>query len=302
MTPERPDLSRVLTLLCGLIFLLALASAAAGLLTRGGEGPYTHTSARGEEVEIYGRGLYEHDSTFKAAGNRGTDALTLLIGLPLLAGTAILSSRGSLRARLLLLGALAYVLYVYATLSLATAYNDLFLVYVALFGASLFAAVLLFTSIDRQALRARFSSALPRRFPGVFLIVSGVITLFIWLMDPVFALLEGEPPELLDGGTTLVTHALDMAIIVPVVTLAGVLILRGEALGYVLAVPLLVIEAMLAPMIVLQTIFQLEADVTFTTGEIVGPIGGFLVLAAIALWVLYDVLRNVADEPRLAAI
>lgn len=50
-----------------------------------------------------------------------------------------------------MLGALAYFLYVYATLALNAAYNDLFLVYVALFSASFFALAAVVASIDRAA-------------------------------------------------------------------------------------------------------------------------------------------------------
>ena len=58
----------------------------------GGPGPSTHTAVQGADVDIYGRGLYRNDSTFRAAGNHGTDAVTLGIGLPLLAASALVLS------------------------------------------------------------------------------------------------------------------------------------------------------------------------------------------------------------------
>ena len=57
--------------------------------------------------------------------------------------------RGSLRGALLLTGTLGYFLYVYASMALGTVvYNELFLAYVVLFSASLFAFVLALTGID----------------------------------------------------------------------------------------------------------------------------------------------------------
>jgi type III secretory pathway component EscV len=61
--------------------------------------------------------------------------------------------------------------------------------------------------------------------------------------------------------------------------------------GYLLAFPLLVLMTFLLPMIVAQTMFQLRADVSFTAGEIVGPIGGFVVLASLAVGLVVAVLR-----------
>jgi hypothetical protein len=73
-------------------------------------------------------------------------------------------------------GTLSYFLYVYASYVLgAVAYNELFLLYVALFSASLYAFVLAFTSIDPQALGSRFSARMPRRGPAIFMFASGLV-------------------------------------------------------------------------------------------------------------------------------
>ena len=283
--------------LSALIVVLALVAAGAGLLWQGGDGPYSFTTLRGETAEIYGQGLYRYDTLFTGAGNRATDAVTLVLGVPLLVVSALLYRRGSLRGGLLLMGTLVYFLYVYASYALGpVAYNELFLLYVALFSTSLFALVLAFRSFDVQVLPAHFSARMPRRGPAIFMFVSGLVTFVVWLMAPVAALLQDRPPERLDTYTTLFTHALDLAIIVPLVFLAGVLILRRDALGYLIAFPLLVLEAFLAPMITAQTVSQLQAGVTFPPGQIVGPIGGFATIAVIAIWVIVALLRNVSDS------
>ena len=72
--------------------------------------------------------------------------------------------------------------------------------------------------------------------------------------------------------STPVTTALDLAVITPAAVLAGALILRFVALGYLLAVSLLVLEVMLAPLLAAQTASQLWAGVSFSAGQIVGPI------------------------------
>lgn len=88
--------------------------------------------------------------------------------------------------------------------------------------------------------------------------------------------------------------------ITPAAVAAGVLILRRRVSGYLLAVPLLVLEAMLTPMIAAQTISQLSAGILLTPGEIIGPLAGFLILAVAAIAVLVVTLRAV-QEPATPA-
>lgn len=280
-----------------LIALLALVAAGIGLLYQDGGRPFTFVSLRGQAVEIYGQGLYHYDTLFQGAGNKGTDIITIFLGIPLLVVSLLLYRRGSLRGGLLLMGALTWFLYTYASYALGpVAYNNLFLVYVALFSTSLFALGLVFRSFNAPALSDHFAAGMPRRGLAIFLFVSSLVTLVVWLMAPIIALLQSQPPERLDTYSTLFTNALDIAIIVPLVFLAGLLVLRREPVGYLIAFPTLVLEAFLAPMIAVQTVSQLRAGVTFPPGQIVGPISGFATVALIAIGMLVVLLRNVSDR------
>jgi hypothetical protein len=69
----------------------------------------------------------------------------------------------------------------------------------------------------------------------------------------------------------------------------------GNPLGYLIAFSMLVLEVLLAPMIAAQTVSQLSAGISFTPGEIIGPMIGFVILAILALWVLAILLRNISD-------
>lgn len=269
------------------VALLAFAAAAAGLLTQGGDGPFAFITLRGQTVQILGQGLYRYDTIFNGSGFKGQDLITLLLVAPLLLVSLTFYRRGSLRGGLLLLGALGNVLYVYASMALNAAYNPLFLLYVVLFSASLYAFVLHFSSFDLSP----FVAQLPRRGPTIFMFASGLITAIVWAGPLVGAFFTGEPPEDLGSYSTFVTYALDLAIITPATVIAGVLIWRREQLGYLMALSMLVLEAMLAPMMAAQTYFQLGAGVEFTTGMIVGPLMGFGVLAICAIWVLVSILR-----------
>ena len=69
--------------------LAAFAGVAAGVGSLlglfGSAHPVSFTTVRGEVVDLFGAGLYRYDSVFSGAGNRGTDVVTLVIALPLLA-------------------------------------------------------------------------------------------------------------------------------------------------------------------------------------------------------------------------
>ena len=280
--------------LSSLIVVLALVAVAGGLFWPGEGGPYAFTALRGQTMQVYGQGLYRYDSVFKGSASRGTDVVTLCLGIPLLAFSTVLYRRGSPRGGLLLTGTLAYFLYIYASLVLGAAYNPLFLVYIALFSASLFTFVLSFRSV--QPLSARFSNHLPLRGIAIFMFVSGLLTLVVWLGPLAGSMIQGRPPALLESYTTMVTDALDLGIIVPLTFLTGILLLRRDPHGYLIAFPLLVVLVILGPVVAAQTVSQIAAGISYTTGEVVGPIAGFITLGLVAIWILAALLRDIGNS------
>jgi hypothetical protein len=134
------------------------------------------------------------------------------------------------------------------------------------------------------------------------MVASGLVTLVVWLAPLLDALVRNMPPPLLGPYTTKITDVLELGIITPATFITGGLILRRDPVGYSVALSMLILEIMLAPMIATQTVSQLLAGVSFTTAEIVGPLTGFIVLALVAIWILTALLRNVYGlEPRAGA-
>jgi hypothetical protein len=290
MTTSRTPLA-----LTAAVGVLAGVAAGAGVFLGGGVGPFTFTNVQGDPVEMYGVGIYDHDSLMRGSGQRGVDVVTLFLVIPLMAVSAWLHRRGSLRGTLVLAGTLLWFTYAGISYVAAVAYNELFLVYVALFGTSFYAALLAFASVDRDELARRIGPDVPRRGPAAFLFAIGTFTLGIWLMTPLEGLLRGEPPSDLDSYTSMFTNGFDIAVIVPATFVAGALMLRRDPLGYAFGIPLVLFAGLLAPMVAAMTVFQVQAGVDFTTGAVVGPISGFIVLAAIAAWLLVVLLRHVGE-------
>jgi hypothetical protein len=217
-----------------LIGLLALFAASMGVFYQQPGQPFTYTNHRGETLMINGEGLYFYDTVSMAAQQQGNDVITLTVGLPLLAISTWLAFRGSLRGRLLLTGTLGFFLYTYMSMAMLTSYNALFLVYVALFSLSLYAFILSMMAFDLETLPRRFSEQLPRRWIAGLMFLVGGFLLLAWLGRIVPPLLQGETPAL-ENTTTLVIQAMDLGLIAPLAILAGVLLLRRSAWGYLLA-------------------------------------------------------------------
>ena len=215
------------------IFLLALVAALAGIWPGDGT-PYLLTSFRGEQVTINARGLYYWDTVSSAAQMQANDLVTLLVGLPLLAVSFWLSRRGSLRGRLLMAGTLGFILYTYITMCFGAAYNQLFLVYVALFSLSLLAFITSMMSFDLDDLPGHFSGRLPRRGIAALLFFAAGFLSLAWLGRIVPTLIQNQIPAL-ENTTSMFIQAMDLGIVVPACLLAGVLLLRRSAWGYLLA-------------------------------------------------------------------
>ena len=216
------------------IGVLALFAASMGLFYQNPGQSYSYTNHRGETVMINGHGLYTYDTVSSAAQQQGNDLVTLVVGLPLLAISTWLAFRGSLRGRLLLTGTLGFFLYTYMSMSMLTAYNALFLVYVALFSLSLYAFILSMMSFDLMDLPHHFSARLPRGWIAGLMFLVGGFLLLAWLGRIVPPLLQDRTPAL-ENTTTLVIQAMDLGLIVPLAILSGILLLRRSPWGYLLA-------------------------------------------------------------------
>jgi len=216
------------------IGLLALFAAGMGLFYQAPGQPYPYTNHRGETVMINGSGLYYYDTLSTAAQMQGNDLVTLVVGLPLLAISAWLAMRGSFRGHLLLTGTLGFFLYTYLSMSMLTAFNALFLVYVILFSLSLFAFILSMLAFDLKTVPGYFSESLPRKSIAGLMFVVGAFLSLAWLSRILMPLIQHQIPTL-ENTTTLVIQSIDLGLIVPMAFLAGVLLLRSSAWGYLLS-------------------------------------------------------------------
>jgi hypothetical protein len=145
------------------------------------------------------------------------------------------------------LGALVYVVYMYAMYAFDVRFNPLFLVYLALFGGALYALVWSLASVDPAALRRACSGSSPARPAALFLALTAGFFYLLELGEAIPASIAGKlPPSAVEYGLpTNPVHVLDMAVLLPALGITAVLLWRRRTFGYVLAGALLTFIALL---------------------------------------------------------
>jgi hypothetical protein len=225
------------------VALLAMAASVAGLLL---DGVYGEPAATAQML-------------------RGYDLITLVVVVPLLAYSLLRARRGSERAELMWAGALAYLAYTYAYYVFGTSFNDLFLLHIAVFGASIFALVLVLLTLDARRIADRLRHRTRERVVAGLLAFLALALGGMWVYLVLRYAVFGDVPEgsaLVE--TEVVVHlgiALDLALLVPAYALGAVLLWRRKAWGYVISGVVLVsgILHQLSYMIALP--FQAVSDV-----------------------------------------
>lgn len=286
--------SKTLIWLSSAVAVLAFIAPAVGLFSQQGDSAYTFTTLHGEEIEIYGRGLYRDDWIFKAPILRGADAILLFLGIPALIAAIWLYLKGSLRGHFLLTGVLACFLYNSLSVAFGAAFNRLFLLYVAYVSTSLFAFVLALSSFDLENLPRHVSPHLPYKTLAIFIFLSS-LSAGVWLTDLIPATLTGSVPPNLAHYTTDVTAVIDIGVIMPSAILAGVLLQQRKPLGYPLAATLLILLSLIGLIVASQSVMQAIDGIELSTAEFAIFVIPFVVLSLIADGLVFVFLRHIGE-------
>jgi hypothetical protein len=181
-------------------------------------------------------GLYR-DNLFGTAAWKGNDVVTLFVAVPLLVAALVFSGRGSLRAQLIWMGMLDYALYNYAFYLFAAAFNWFFLIYVALFGCSIFALIFGLTNLDVNGIGQQIRERTPVKWIAGYMLFVAVGLSLIYLSQSLGFVFTGQLPAIIEkvDHPTNVVFALDLTLMVPVLILGAIWLLKRKPWGYVLA-------------------------------------------------------------------
>jgi hypothetical protein len=231
---------------------------------------------------------------------RMQDLTILAVGIPVLTAGLWYAIQDSPRGRIVWLGGLAYMTYMWASIAIQIPFNDFFLVYVALFGLSLFTFVSGTVTTDAGAIRRTLEDRLNTSLYSGALGVIGLGLGALWLSDILPPLIRGTTPLLIEesGPQAMATHVIDLAVVVPSIFLSAAWLYRERTWGYVFAGVELVLGATLAAPIGLMTLVFMAGD-TVT----ISPVAAFFtflpILVSAALAVAY--LRSMGPQPESSA-
>lgn len=186
----------------------------------------------------------------------GNDLVTLVVAVPILALAIIYSLRGSVRARLLWLGALYYMVYNYAFYVFGISVTRLYLPWIAAFVLSGFAFLLGMGNLDVEAISRAFSPRTLRRPIAAYLFYVAVMVSFLWISQWVKFLFTGHVPDV--NGSEFayqVIAAVDLSFMVPLQILAAYLLWRRRPWGYVLGAVALVQGAIYTAVMAMVCVF-----------------------------------------------
>ena len=234
----RPGL-RIALVLSAIVAVLMGAASAAGLFVS----------------HLYRDGAWAREAL------RGGDLVTLLITLPILTAAIVLSIRGSQRAGAVWIGVLAYAVYNYAYYAFGAAFNDAFLFHIALLSTSIFALVFALPNLDSAAIAERLHNPRRARWIGGFLVIVGVLQGALWLFVVSRNAVTGEVLHDIPVAGQHLVFALDLALLVPSLVVAGVLLWRQTPMGYVLGAAMCVMGALYQFNLMMAGVFQANADV-----------------------------------------
>ncbi len=202
---------------------------------------------------LFHPGVYR-DNAFTTPGWWGTDIATLFIALP---AALVVAWRCTLRSEFITLGLLAYLFYNAAFYAFGARLNDLFLLYVATMSVSLLGLILAIHRARFEGCHATF----PQRFCGGFLILVGVGLAAVEIGQSAGFVLTGNLPNVVTNTAhpTHVVAALDLVLVVPFLVLAGVLLLKRNAWGFVIGIAISIKGALYMAGLSLSTIFVASA-------------------------------------------
>lgn len=180
--------------------------------------------------------------------SHGQDFATLIVGVPVLALGLGLSARGSLRGRLVVLGALGYLLYTYTVYAFVSVLGPLTALDIAVVGLAGWSLALAAGGLADRDVEILVGAHLRRRATGAFLLAIASLFGLLWLSQIASAAMTGVLPQaLVDAGwPTNPIYVLDLAFLLPLCALTGFRLLRHRPGAARLAVPLLVFAPLLS--------------------------------------------------------
>ncbi len=268
---------------------MVLISTLAGLFYKGVETTKTFTNLFGNQVELYGKGLYGKLDNLAAGTAMGTDIAMLIVAIILLIITINIEKGKVLE--IFQAGLMVSLFYASFCNIMGHPFNRLYLIYLVWFSASLYGSILSLIAITKENYFKE--SILEKDLNGtvVFMIIGGC-SVWVWMTMIIPAIISGTP-DFLTVGVTEPTFAIDLGIIFPICIAMGVCLKKKKKYAYPIVSVLLTLITCVGVCVIMQTIAQLSIGVVISIGQMIGLVGSFVILGTIAIILNIKLLRYV---------
>ena len=197
----------------------------------------------------------------------GNDWVTLAVAAPLLFIGLVRTAVGSVRGLLLWLGLIGYALYNYAFYLFGAALNAFFPVYVVALVLAVTVLILALAQIDAARLAHSVRPTAPVRFLGGSLVFIAVGVASVWIAMWAAYVFAGRPTPVEPEAFKLVA-ALDLSLMVPTLTVGGVLIWRRMPWGLVISAIASIQGALYLLVLSVNSVVAIHRGLTNAPGEL----------------------------------
>jgi hypothetical protein len=245
-------------------------------------------------LTFFGDGILTGPAVMNGSA-RGTALVLLVLTAPVMVVAMAIATRGSVRAVTVWLGALGVIVYNAQMFLYATPFNQLFLLYVAMLGLSVWSVVALLANDTVGRMAERMSPEMPVRRLAGYVWAIAALNALLWLRTILPAVLGDNPGSVLDG-TGISTNPVfvqDLALWLPLAAVSAMWLWRRRAWGYALVGGMLTMWVLEGVTVAVDQWFGSQADPasTVVSSGMVLPMG---VLVVIGLVPLYLFLRSVS--------
>ncbi len=256
---------------------------------------YEIVNQYGENIKMFGTGIYAHDSYFKASILIGSDFTMLVFILPLfIIFFWKLQRENSIENSINCLAILSLILYYATSICFGVTYNSLHLLYIALFGVTFYSVGYILATLFSISTQKNFIFQYSiSKGMIIFLAISGICLFVAWLPDIVVSLINSKPLGLIEVYTTEITYVLDMGIISPMMFITLYLIKKKTFIGYVFFRMILKVCIGIGIMLPIQTAFQTLAGIQIPLPSLITKVCIFVLLGVFAIFFEYRIKRSV---------
>ena len=239
---------------------------------------------------IFNADTYSRETASLAAQGIGQDIVNLFFVTPILLLSLFFMHKDKKTAFLMFSGTVSYILYSFVIYSLGIHFNNLFLLYCAILGLSIYIFILSLIELNKMDVQNWFNDKIPNRSIGYFLIIVAVLFYLIWLKDIVPAILNNSVPQSVSDMNLLVNavHVIDIAFALPGLIITAILLIKKHHFGYILTpiclIFILLMALALIAMVIMMKINGIADDISIAIV--------FVILALISAIFLLKFLKS----------